>query len=163
MKTALIFLALSIVALIVRSIYGWWTERKFYLGCGVHLHFASDANSVERMRDELYTALMYAYENGFVNGNTSVFLYNPHNNIDVWYGNILVAHKELMAVPEDASILERNIVFDIVRKSVKDDCKPARLEYYPAHKTMFWSGVVITISLCWSIVALVVQLIQSMA
>ena len=90
----------------------WMTARivkavQFDMNCTQYLKRAADANSVELAKKELEKAIYYAEMNNLTEGVTSIFLYQPSNDIGYWYKNMTVAYSELEKLPENATSLEK--------------------------------------------------------
>ena len=134
-----IFFFLSMTTAIARFAYGWWLNRQFEIHCGVYLRRAANANDIKNAKESLYKALMYAHKRGLTEGNTSVVIYDPNNDIGFWYDELSAAYDALNQLPANASVADRTWAFDRIRQYVAEDCRPGSLAFYPYHRIMFWA------------------------
>lgn len=134
------FIILAIVYLVALIAYGltrWRLNRKFYLGCQHHLMRTIDnPGDIEAAKHELHEALMYCYNNGFTQGNTSLFIRDPLNDIQIWYNNVHAAFRKLNELDGDLTPFQRGMIFQTARRCIEELCYPERIAFYPKHYLM---------------------------
>lgn len=136
--TIVAFLALVVIYVIIGV-----KAIRFDIECEGHLKRAADANSVELAKQELKTAVDYLFWSGRNTGYTSVLWKTPDEDVTFWYNNLESAYRELEALPEDATPLEKTNVLMKLRETLTDDSQygvavtvPDGISRHP-HNAMF--------------------------
>ena len=130
-------------------------DTQFDLHCTQYIKRAADASTVETAKEELAKAISYAEEHGMTEGNTSIFLKQPQDDVGFWYRNMKNAYHELDNLPDDSSALEKANVLMKVRESLVDQGEssvmvtlPQDLSIFPNNVLYFWVGAFLRVYLC---------------
>lgn len=139
-KVTPIWFVIAIIAAMLISGIVYSNTIVFNQRCEGHLKRAADANTIEMAISELDIAIKYLEEKGDTIGYTSVFFETPDEDIAFWYHNLVACRNELMALPEDASSLERTNMLMKLRETLTDDTEhgvkvtaPRGMARYPSN------------------------------
>ena len=129
-------------------------DTQFDLHCTQYIKRAADASTVETAKEELAKAISYAEEHGMTEGNTSIFLKQPQDDVGFWYRNMKNAYHELDNLPDDSSALEKTNVLMKVRESLVDQGEssvrvnlPQDISVFPNNALYFWAYAVLFVYL----------------
>ena len=108
------------------------------VNCISYLELAGDANSVDIAYKHITTAIEYLEANNLTQGNTSIIIKSPKNDIGLWYENLKSAQAQLeqLANKEDLTELEESNALMKLRETLLDEgvvTHPSCISYYPAH------------------------------
>ena len=124
-------------------------DKQFEVHCTQYIKRAADASTVETAKEELAKAISYAEEHGMTEGNTSIFLKQPKNDVGFWYRNMKNAYHELDNLLDDSSALEKTNVLMKVRESLVDQGEnsiqvnlPQDISVFPNNALYFWAYAV---------------------
>lgn len=94
MKNTLLILAIicTLVA-ILSSIVAGVKSVKFTNGCIAYLKLAGDAPTVERAEMFLKKVVAYIDDNNLNEGNSSIIIIRPTNDLEIWAGQMKAAYK----------------------------------------------------------------------
>lgn len=123
-----------------------------------HLKRAANANTVELASEELGKALAYLERRGMTRGTTAVVYETPADDVGYWHRNLKDAHAELLALPPDASPLEKSNMLIKLRETIlehdadgEDVTQPSGIAAFP-HNTAFavtiWTSLLLFIGGC---------------
>lgn len=152
-RNVLIFL--TVVCIIVPIIvYGTAIINtiQFNSQCISYFRMASDANSVELAEKYINIGIEYLEKNNLTNGTTHIFIYNPTNDLGLWYENLKSAQRQLHELnsKEDLTELEESNALMKLRETLLDNegsvTHPAMITFYPNHILWFW-----ILCLIWSL------------
>lgn len=121
----------SIVGALILCVITLVMDFQFSMGCKDYLKRAADANTIKTARVELRTALAYMQVNHLTDGHVSIFLKQPKNDIGFWFNNLMESFKELEAVGEGASQLEKSNVLMKLRETILDETESGTKVTYP--------------------------------
>lgn len=96
------------------------TDRNFKENCVDHLTKATNTDSVETAKEELEKAIFFVETKNLTQGNTSIFLNKPENDIGYWYENLKSCYKDLEILPENLNPSEKRNALMKLRKSLLD-------------------------------------------
>ena len=129
-------------------------DTQFDLHCTQYIKRAADASTVETAKEELAKAISYAEEHGMTEGNTSIIMKQPKNDVGFWYRNMKNAYQELDNLPDDSSALEKTNVLMKVRESLVDQGEssvrvnlPQDISVFPNNALYFWAYAVLFVYL----------------
>lgn len=122
------------VELMVRLIVAWasvvaifallgveqWNYIQFDRGCGGYLKRAADSNSVDLAKGNLDRAVRYMRGHDLTHGYTSIFYRTPDEDIGFWYQNVRSALDQLIALPANATELEKSNMLLKLRETLLD-------------------------------------------
>ena len=142
----------STIGLIILTIFVTVHHFQFTIGCRDYLKRAADANTIQTAKVELRTATAYMQANKLTDGHVSIFLKQPKNDIGFWFNNLMASFKELEAVGEDATQLEKSNVLMKLRETILDDTAkgtvvttPSWVSIHPHNGIVFFLLIVIGI------------------
>jgi len=141
----IIFTCVFIVWAAIRTV----AEIQFSLGCGQYLQRAATANSITLASSNLDTAIRYLDKNNLTDGQVSIFLKQPKNDISYWYANLKSAQDELANMKPDAAQLEVSNELMKIKETLVTATSdgetlicPEGIEIYPYNAVLFWLSIV---------------------
>lgn len=119
-----------------------------------YLKRAADANTVERAKEELSTALENIRDLNLDckpdTCYTSIFFTTPDEDIGFWYHNILDSYHELKKLDPEATHLEKSNTLIKLRETLLDNDKngtkvtsPPGISVYPSNKSFFMFQIIL--------------------
>ena len=148
-KKALSFAAIIIfvVTAVILCIISLVLNIQFSIHCKQYLKRAADSNTVELAHEELENALKYIEDKGLTEGNTSLIIKSPENDIGFWYRNLKASYEELENLDSNSSQLEKTNVLMKLRETLADEGKgttitlPNYISLYPYQKILIFVPV----------------------
>ena len=107
--------------------------------CISYFEMAADANSVDLAEKHLSLGIKYLEENNLTTGNTKIFIYNPTNDIGLWYENLKSAQTQLQELKTQESLteLEESNALMKLRETLLNSggavTHPEMITFYPNH------------------------------
>lgn len=127
-------------------------DYSFKNNCSGYLTRASNANSIELAEQNLTRAIEYLERNGLMEGQVSIFLRQPKNDITHWYANLKSAQEQLQSIDtENISNLEESNILMKLRETLTDEGSIVCLDgisVYPNNVGLFWLGIISGIGAC---------------
>lgn len=127
-----------------------------------HLKRAADANTVERAKRELDTAIDAIEDRGWTEGSSHALFATPDCDVGFWYTNLKESSEELATVGHESPPLERSNMLMKLRETIIDEgdvvsvTSPQGISMFPRNKLFFWSsclalvwGVGVTSAVLW--------------
>lgn len=108
------------------------------LNCNSYLQRAASASDIDVAKVELGKALSYIEEHNLTQGNTSILLKNPMNDVTFWYNTLKDTYNQLENFPEDATVLEKSNFLIRMRESFIQIGVPNSISIYPNQLFYFW-------------------------
>ena len=105
--------------------------------CISYFKMASDANSVELAAKHISSGIKYLEDNDLTEGSTHIFIYNPRNDLGLWYENLKSAQVQLQELntKEDLTELEESNALMKLRETLLDSSggvtHPDMITFYP--------------------------------
>jgi len=128
----------------------------FDINIGQHLKRAADANTLKLAQDELKQALQVIELRNLKEGNTSILIPAPSNDLDFWYKNLKASLGELDLALANTKMsqLEQSNVLMKLRETLLDDggeslsvtC-PAYVSMHPYQKIIFVLVIIIILGM----------------
>lgn len=96
---------------------------KFNANCGDYLKLAADATNIEIAEKHLSKAISYLEEKNLTDGYTKIFVYQPINDIGIWYENLKNAQIQLqeMKAKEVTELEESNALMKLRETILNND------------------------------------------
>lgn len=119
--------------------------NSLHFNCIQHLNKAYRANTIDSAKEELALGISYLETNNKVDGNTSIFVKQPRNDIEFFYNNLKSSYEDLSNLPENLSIIEKTQVL-LQLKSIlaysnaytTQVVVPSGIHLYPYNTLYFW-------------------------
>ena len=143
-----LFIILCVICAIIPFIvYGTAIVKttKMDANCISYFKMAANANSVELAEKHLTKGIEYLEEHNLTSGNTKVFIYNPKNDLGLWYENLVSAQEQLQELnaKENLTELEESNALMKLRETLlnmgesESVTHPSMISFYPDH--VIWS------------------------
>ena len=151
-----IFIFLMIVCILVPIItYGTAivTGIQFNARCISFFAMAADANSVALAEKHLTSGLEYLEKHNLTDGSTHIVVYNPRNDLGLWYENLKSAQSQLQELisKDDLTDLEESNALMKLRETLLTSegavTRPSMVAFYPAH--IAWSCALWLVWIFW--------------
>lgn len=135
-------IVIGILAFLLISIFGWTLIAgiSFDINIGQHLKRAADANTLKLAQEELSQALKIIEARNLKEGNTSILIPSPSNDLDFWYRNLKASLSELDLALANTKMsqLEQSNVLMKLRETILDEggeslsiTRPAYISVHP--------------------------------
>ena len=136
-----VFSAFIAVVLFV-SITVFWFVRdvSFDKNCSSYLKRAASANSVETAKNELDKALAYLEANNLTEGNSSMIVVYPSNDIGYWYRNLKDFSNEFETLTNASPLEQSNVLMKFHESLINNEENvktPQDIEIFPYQKIFF--------------------------
>jgi hypothetical protein len=129
-----------------------------HASCIGYFKMAADANSVNIAEKHLSTGIKYLEENNLTSGSTKIFIYDPTDDLGLWYENLKSAQDNLQKLnaKEELTELEESNALMKLRETLLSAegsvTHPFMISFYPAH--IAWTFVLWLIWLLWGLAPL---------
>lgn len=143
----------TVVAIVVIPILMGVRMKQFEVACSRYIERATRTNDVEKAISNLDIAIDYIEQNGYTEGNTSIFIKDPDNDMAYWYENLIITRSELENVRESTPEEQSNVLMK-ARETLtyNDDNGSARIPdmiaFYPYIKLLLIVCFVIVLFCC---------------
>ena len=144
---SLVAVVVAIVFFVTAVIFGGIAlvlNVQFNIHCKQYLKRAADSNTVELAHEELENALKYIEDKGLTEGNTSLIIKSPENDIGFWYRNLKASYEELENLDSNSSQLEKTNVLMKLRETLADEGNgtkitlPSNIHLYPYQRVIIF-------------------------
>lgn len=106
-----------------------------------------EAGTIEGAKDNLEAAIEGLESRGLTEGQISIFLKNPNNNIELWYNNLLESRDALKKAASEETAFNQAIILEKQKDGLKGRSNntavkhPDGISIYPFNQFYFWWSI----------------------